>query len=349
MEKMKKKYRNQRLPIQKRSKYEKLAEQIQRLLHDRGTETFKKVQKMILEERFECREIREALKHFLSYKRGGFLIRPTLISLGCEAVGGNTKTVTEIAAPLVLMSGGMDIHDDIIDRSKTQNSSLTVFGKYDKDVALLAGDALLFKGLISWHRLIEIFPIEKFIKINRVLKRAFFELGDGQALELGLKRSVDVDPVQYLRSVKKKAADIEAIVRIGAILGDGSRDEINALSNYGRHLGMLWILEDDIADTFDDKEMLRRVKNGCLPLPVLYALKDLKVRPKLHGIFSKRKITKKEIESAHQIVLESTGLKQTKELMRTLAQNVLKSIDRFENAQKLELFLDGSLAFVSQV
>lgn len=336
--------------IHLKKKQAKLGIQIKELLGKEGKETFEKVRKAIFEENIECQEVQDALKYFLSYRRSGFSIRPTLISLGCEAVGGNTCTVVDVAVPLVLMSGGMDIHDDIIDNQKSQNSRLTVLGKYNKDIALLAGDALLFKGLISWHKLVEEkLSIRKFTEISRLLEKAFFEVGDGQALEFSLKRRTDVNPEQYLHIVKKKAADIEALLRIGAIIGDASQDISDRLGDYGRSLGMLWILCDDLADMINQEELKRRIENGCLPLPLFYALKNSKIRTKLHKIILKKKITRKDTETIFQITMKSAGLEKTKNVMQGLILTTLENIEEFKNAEKLKLLVEDCQNFICQI
>jgi geranylgeranyl diphosphate synthase type I len=335
---------------QSKSKQTKLGSQIQELFEKKGKGTFEKVQKAIFEENIECQEVQDALEYFLSYRRSGFFVRPTLISLGCEAVGGYTNAVLDVAVPLVLMSGGMDIHDDILDNQKSQDSRLTVLGRFNKDVALLAGDALLFKGLMSWHELVkEKLSIQRFIEITRLLQKAFFEVGDGQALEISLKRKADVDPERYRHIVKKKAADIEALLRIGAIIGNASRDEIKALGEYGRCLGMLWILGDDVADMFNHKELKRRIKNTCLPLPLFYALENPKFKSQLHEIIFNKKITRKDTETILQMTTEAAGLEKTKKIMRDLISKALKGVKRFKNAEKLKLLVRDSLNFVSQI
>ncbi len=330
-------------PTHAGNEHEKLQQEIMDLLEERGTETFKKVQEAILEEKIECREIRQALEHFLSYRREGFLVRPTLISLSCEIVGGSLNVISDVPVPLVLMSAGMDIHDDIIDNSKTQNHRPTVLGKFNRDIALLAGDALLFKGLILWQKLAKNLDIEKFIAVTDNLSKAFFEVGDGEALELGLIGRTDVDPEQYLQIVKKKAADIELLMRIGAILGKGSQDEIEALGRYGRFLGMLWILNDDLADMFDFKEMARRVKKGCLPLPVLYALRNSETRDRLQDIISRKEITRKDAETILQMTIDGKGLKQAEKIMKTLASSGLKEVGKLVDPVRLTLLIQGSL------
>jgi len=333
-----------------KNKHTELGSQINELFEKEGKETFEKVQKVILEENIECQEVQDAMKHFLSYRRSGFFIRPTLISLGCKAVGGNTKVVLDIAVPLVLMSGGMDIHDDILDNQKRQDSRLTVLGKFNEDIALLTGDALLFKGLISWHKLVkEKLSVQRFIEITRLLEKAFFEVGDGQALEISLKRQTDVDPERYLHIANKKAADIEALLRIGAIIAKAAQHEIESLGAYGRCLGMLWILGDDLADMFSHKEMKRRIENGCLPLPLFYAMKNSKFKSQIHEIISKKKITKKDTETILQMATESSGLEKTKKVIQDLIEKALKNVEGFKNTEELKLFVEDSQNLVFQI
>jgi geranylgeranyl pyrophosphate synthase len=328
---------------------QELAKQIEKLLEERGAETFEKVRESLLEEKIECQEIQDALKHFLSYKRMGFLVRSALVSLGCEAVNGSAKIVPDVAAPLVLMSGGMDIHDDIIDESKKQGSSTTVLGEFNKDIALLTGDALLFKGLISWSRLTEKLPTDKFLAMCDILKQAFFEVGDGEALELRLRKRTDVKPEQYIHIVRKKAADIGALLRIGAALGSGSKKENEVLGRFGRCLGMLWILGDDLTDMFDHKEMALRANKGCLPLPVLCALNDVKAKAKLHSILSKPRITQRDAKAVLDLVREGQGFKQTKALIEDISLDATRQIEGLKETIKLKLLLQASVAIISQI
>jgi geranylgeranyl pyrophosphate synthase len=327
----------------KEEKGRDLAKQVRELLEERGMETYRKVQQAILEEKIECSEIREALKHFLSYKQMGFLVRPTLISLGCEAVGGDAGLVSDVAVPLVLLSGGMDIHDDIIDDSRTQDSSLTVFGRFKRDVSLLTGDALLFQGLVMWHKLAEKLELKRFIKMTNMLKEAFFEVGDSEALELGLVGRIDVEPERYLQIIRKKAADIGLLFRIGATLGNGPQAEIEALSEYGRFLGMLWVLGDDLSDIFDPKEMARRANNGCLPLPVLYGLRNPEFASQLRKILLKKSITQTNAKAIFQLTKNADGLKQTRDLMKDNASQALEEAKGFRNIEKLKLLVQASL------
>jgi len=250
---------------QKNTNGNDIVEQVQKLLEERGRKALEEAKRTILQEEVECKEVREALNYFMQ-EYWHDLARPTLLSIACEAVGGDPELTTPIAISMSLISGAIDIHDDIIDQSKVKGSRPTVLGKFGKDVALLVGDALLFKGFALLHESVENgVPSEKLPVIIDIVKRMFFELGDAEALELGFRGRIDVTPEEYLRVVRKKAADVEAHTRISAILGGGSKEEIEALSKYGRLLGMLIILRDDLIDMVDFDEAVHRFKRECLP------------------------------------------------------------------------------------
>ncbi|NIV44548.1 hypothetical protein GWN49_06700, partial [Candidatus Bathyarchaeota archaeon] len=253
---------------------EEAMERLQKLFKERGSKPLEMARNEILCEKIESPEAREALTYFMT-EYWNDLARPTLLSLACEAIGGNPALTTPIAVPMTLISGAIDIHDDIIDRSKIKDNRPTVYGKFGKEIALLAGDALLFKGLtlLSTSPQKSI-PEERMSKIVDTVKTMFFELGDAEALELRLRKDSEISPEEYIRVVRKKAADVEAHTRISAIIGGGSEEEIEALSEYGRLLGMLIILRDDWIDMMDFGESVHRIKKECLPLPLLHALNN---------------------------------------------------------------------------
>ena len=131
-------------PRKKKATQEEMKKKLQRLFEEKGARIHTLIKKAMFEneENIQSKEVRAALHYFLD-EYWSDLARPTVISLACEAVGGNAQTVTSITVSVMLIAGGVDIHDDIIDKSKVKNERLTVFGKYGQDITLLTGDALL--------------------------------------------------------------------------------------------------------------------------------------------------------------------------------------------------------------
>ncbi len=329
---------------QKRHSQEETMEQVQRILEERGRKALEIARKTVLEEEIECKEAREAIRYFMT-EYWHDVARPALLSLVCEAVGGDPDITTPIAIPMTLISGAIDIHDDIIDQSKIKGSRSTVLGKFGKEIALLVGDALLFKGFALLHKAVEKgIPAEKVAVIIDIVNRTFFELGDAEALELQFRGRTDITPEEYLRVVKKKAADVEAHTRISAILGDGSKEEIEALGEYGRILGMLILLRDDLIDMIDFEEIVHRIKREHLPIQILYVLQNSKIKPEISSVLSKETITKRDAEKIMAVVDRAGGFDRVVELMEELAQSACTRIEKVRgDKQHLQLLVRGML------
>jgi geranylgeranyl pyrophosphate synthase len=317
---------------------EKIAKQIQALLKERGTKALEMARQEILKEKIECKEIKEALKYFMT-KYWNDLARPTLLSLACESIGGDPYVTTPIAIPMSLISGATDIHDDIIDESKTKYGRPTVYGKYGRDVALLAGDALFFKGLIHLNQISEnVISKEKMEKVVSIIKKTFFELGDAESLELGFRNRFNIKPKEYLHLVEMKSADVDAHTRIGAIIGGGMESEIDTLGIYGRFLGMTLTLRDDLQDVMDQREFSHRIRKEFPPLPIIYALCDSSLRTKIISILTRKKITNENL----QMLLSREALNRTREKMLEYFDKASKAIQKVKYPQKLLLFAAAS-------
>jgi geranylgeranyl diphosphate synthase type I len=322
---------------------EEITQQLQKLLHERGKKTLELARKTVLEEKIESKEVQEALTYFMT-EFWHDVTRPALLSLVCEAVGGDPEITTPIAISMSLISGGIDIHDDIIDQSENKGDRHTVLGKFGKDIALLVGDALLFKGFTVLYTAVEKgVPAEQIAVISDIIKRTFFELGDAVALELQFRGRVDVTPEDYLCVVRKKAADVEACTRISAILGGGSKEEIEALGEYGRLLGMLLILRNDMVDMFDPEETIHRIKKEHLSLVFLYALQNPEMKSSVSDLINKT-VTEKDAEKLSAIVDKAGGFVLMNKYMKELAEDAYNKIELTKfNKKLLALLINGML------
>jgi len=321
-----------------------MIEQVQKLLTERGSKALEEARKTILQEEVECKEVREALTYFMQ-EYWQDLARPTLLSLACEAVGGDPDMTTPIAVSMILISGAIDIHDDIIDESEIKESRPTVLGKFGKDIALLVGDALLFKGLTLLHEAVEKgIPAEKLSVIVSILKNMFFELGDAEALELRFRGRVDVTPEEYLHVVKKKAADVESYTRISAILGGGTEEEIDTLGKYGRILGMMAILRDDVSDMTDFEEAQHRIKKECLPLPILFALQNPETKSKTKALLQKEKLVERDTETILEIIHKAGELEHFMKFIKELRKSSFPYTCSLKRCRRyLELLIESMI------
>ncbi len=325
------------------SSQEEVTNQLLKLLEERGRKALEMARKTVLEEKIESEEVREALTYFMN-EYWHDVTRPALLSLVCEAVGGDPNITTPIAVPLILISGAVDIHDDIIDQSKAKGSRPTVVGKFGQDIALLVGDALMFKGFTLLYEAVEKgITAEKIAVISDIIKRTFFELGDAEALELQFRGRTDVTPNEYLHVVRKKAADVESYTRISAIIGGGSEEEIEALGEYGRFLGMLVILRDDMIDMLDPEETIHRIKDEHLSLVILYALQNPEMKSLVSALL-KKTTTTKDAEKLSTFVDKAGGFVCMNKYMQELAVKAYETAEKAKfNKKYLTLLIHGML------
>lgn len=310
-----------------------------RLLRKRGEKAFKIAKKAILDERIRNVQVCDAL-HFFIEEAWFDVQHPALLSLTCEAVGGDPDITIHVGAAIVLLAGAADIHDDIIDKSEIKGSKPTVFGKFGKEIALLAGDALLFKGVASMYEACESLPEKKRQAILGLIRQAFFEIGSAEAMEVGLKEKRDLTPEEYYDLIKMKATVAEANARIGAILGGGTTKEIDLLGHYGKTLGILAIIRDDFIDLYEPNELANRVKNECLPLPLLYAFRDEIKKDKIRRLLGMDRITERETSMILDLVTETEELEQLRKEMISLfeaGRDSIKHLKRCKNVLKLLL------------
>lgn len=306
-------------------KGKKLAEQALILFRERGREAFEVAKEAILKEKIEYKPVYDALSYFIQESWRAFQ-HPALISLTCEAVGGNPKETTLVGAAMIPLAGAADLHDDIIDKSTTKGSRETVFGKFGNDITLLVGDALIFKGLMMLHEACEKFPAEKRQAILDLTREAFFELGSAEANEAKFKGKLNITPEEYWNIIQMKASITDAYAKIGAIIGGGNQKQIKVLGNYGRTFGVLTTLREDFIDIFEPDELQNRFNNECLPLPVIYAIQDEKVKKEIITKLKQGKITEEEVYTIVECVWDKKPVQNLIKQMHKMVKKAKQSL-----------------------
>ena len=321
---------------------EKLIVQVQRLLEERSRKSLDIAKREVLQEEMKCKEINDAFEYYAG--NWNDVIHPGLLSIACEAAGGDADKSIPMQVVMLLLTAAVDIHDDIIDESNTKYGKPTVFAKFGKDIALLVGDAFLIKALVLLHKLERQFKIEKMDAIWNIIKSRFFEMGNAEALEASLKGNTDVSVKEYTRILKMKASTSEAHMRIGAIVGGGGQEIIDLLGNYGRTLGVLIGIREDFIDVFEPEELQTRIRNECLPLPILYAFKNPQTKKIILNYLSKREISDKDSEKMVDIIFKQKDVEMFRNKTKRLAEEACNNILSLPNknlASQMKILIKG--------
>ena len=206
-------------------------------------------------------ELHQAMRYSLF--AGGKRMRPMLAVAGCEAVGGAAKAAMPFAAALEIIHTYTLIHDDLpaMDDDDMRRGKPTCHVKFGESTAILAGDALL---TIAFQILADraLFPgigAELLLDLARETAEAIGSTGTigGQAVDMEFERATEPDPaaLEYIHT-HKTGKLIAMSVRGGGMLGGGGADQLRALTEYGRHVGLAFQIIDDILDVEGDEKTL---------------------------------------------------------------------------------------------
>ena len=188
---------------------------------------------------------------------GGKRVRGALVMLACEAVGGDRDGALDAAAAVEILHNFTLVHDDIMDNAATRRGRATVHTKWDVGTAILVGDVMI--GLAQ--QLLVTSPTRECARILDAFARGIVDVCEGQALDRAYETRVDVRPDEYERMIAMKTGRLlEMAAEIGALLGEGSEREIDALRAYARNLGLAFQVQDDLLDlTADEARLGKRI------------------------------------------------------------------------------------------
>lgn len=306
---------------------EKLLEKVKILCEKEGMEGWKLAQETMLKEETSSPELRESIEYVMRRYQPDYF-RPALLSLCSKSVGGSPGVTVSFAASLVLFGRAIGIHDDIIDQSKTKNRNPTILGKFGKDLSLVLSDILLFKGFTLLRKTIQSgITSKKVIAILSTIEKIWFEQSEGEVLELRSRGQVGTTPQECLAKIRMRSSELEAVTRIGGVLGGGSQSEVNVLSRFGRLLGTMSILRDEIIDMLEFDVLRHRIRKESLPLPLVYALQGPKIGPNIISVISKKRLTTIDLRRITKNVDKAGGLNYVAGLISKMGEEACSYTD----------------------
>lgn len=210
----------------------------------------------------------QALDHIR--QRAGKRMRPILILLMAKNFGRITDATQHAAVGLELLHTASLVHDDVVDESGERRGQASVNQVFDNKVAVLVGDYILSTALLQVS-----------YTHSEVIVRCLAELGrtlsNGEILQLSNIQNQDISEDIYYQVIKQKTAALfEACAALGAVSAGATESEIESARRFGRNLGIIFQIRDDIFDYYDHGEIGKPTGNdmieGKLTLPVIYAL-----------------------------------------------------------------------------
>jgi geranylgeranyl pyrophosphate synthase len=240
---------------------------------------------------------------------GGKRLRPGL-ALAAATGGASPASADDLqgAVAVELVHLASLYHDDVMDEATMRRTVESVNARWGNLVAIVAGDFLLARSAEIAASL--------GTEIAGLLANTLGQLCQGQVAEVRAAFSTERTEEHYFAAISGKTAALMATsCRIGALTGGLPRPEVEALTTFGRCLGMLFQLRDDVLDVIGTEEELGKLPGqdlaeGIYTLPVLLALQEPAAGTELAPLLGKP-LDQPERDKARAIVAGSPAIDAT--------------------------------------
>ncbi|MBE6340124.1 MAG: polyprenyl synthetase family protein [Bacteroidales bacterium] len=194
-----------------------------------------------------------------SLSLGGKRIRPVLCLAACTLFSDDYERAKPAALAIEIFHNFTLLHDDVMDHADIRRNKPTVCAKWNSNVAILSGDAML----IDAYQTISQVDSPAFSLILNTFTQTAKEVCEGQQYDMDFENTIDVTIEQYMEMIRLKTAVlIAASIKIGALIGGATDAETEILYNFGINMGLAFQLQDDLLDTYGNEATFGKAIGG---------------------------------------------------------------------------------------
>ena len=204
---------------------------------------------------------------------GGKRVRPAVLLMASRLGGYTGDRAVVFAAAIEFIHTATLVHDDIIDESELRRGRLAVHARWGNDVTVLLGDYLYIKSmaLALTHDTLD---------IVRVLCDVTLKMIEGEIFQLTKNGDAAITEDEHFDIIRRKTAFLfGGSAQIGGMLGRVSKEQEQALQQYGFSLGIAFQVVDDLLDFTGDLAALGKpvgadLLEGKMTLPLIHLLQQ---------------------------------------------------------------------------
>ena len=200
----------------------------------------------------------DPIRYILSLS--GKRIRPLLVLMGAELFD---ESIIEQALPasaaIEFFHNFSLIHDDIMDVAPLRRGKPTVHQKWNGNVAILSGDALLIKAYQELAKC----PTDKIPALLRLFNATSLEVCEGQQYDMDFEGRASVTESEYIDMIRLKTSVLlGCALQMGAIIAGADDRSQKLLYDFGVNLGIAFQLQDDILDVYGNPKSFGKQVGG---------------------------------------------------------------------------------------
>lgn len=244
---------------------------------------------------------------------GGKRFRPVMVLLACNLFTDKIEKAIPAALAIEVFHNFTLLHDDIMDESAVRRNSPTVHKQYNKNIAILSGDAM---SIMAYNYLQQSQTNHLGDMVN-LFSQTALEVCEGQQLDMDFETRMNVSIPEYLNMIRLKTAVLLACsLKIGALAADASKRMADLLYVFGLNLGIAFQLQDDLMDVFADQQKFGKKIGGDIVsnkktflLLKALELSDHRIKKELLEWIDKKEFDPDEKIQAFKIIYTNLNIK----------------------------------------
>jgi octaprenyl-diphosphate synthase len=220
--------------------------------------------------RSEIDLIPEIIQHLIG--SGGKRFRPLLLLICADLCGYRGRKCYTLSAVIEFIHTATLLHDDVIDEAQTRRGKVSANNVWGNAASVLVGDFLYSKAF-------KLMADQDNLAVIKLMSATTNVMSEGEVFQLVKCGDIDITEAEYLTIIEKKTSILmSAACASGAILGNATQKQIDALAGFGLRLGSAFQITDDTLDyTAREEEFGKNIgkdlEEGKMTLPLIHALK----------------------------------------------------------------------------
>ncbi len=270
-------------------------------------------------------------KHLLM--GGGKRLRPFLAILSAKIFGYSGEKASILACSVESIHTASLLHDDVVDGASIRRGRPSAHSLWGNQVVVLVGDYLYSNAL----RLINMLKSQK---IMDSFTNATARMSEGELIQLSKKGDPNITEEDYQKIITGKTAILmSAACRGGAVIGNATQQQEDALTKFGLQLGMAFQMADDVLDYMAEEQMLGKslgkdLEEGKITLPLIYLFNNATgpEAERAKEIIRSEKITKSDLAYIQGLFNKYESIKQSYDKADSVLKKAKSELDIFEDS-----------------
>ncbi len=219
----------------------------------------------------------------------GKRLRPILLLLTGKALGNLHAAHHTLAAVVEMIHTATLVHDDVLDEAETRRHVATMNNRWNNETSVLFGDYLFTH---AFHLAASL----ETTTACRLIGHSTNLVCEGELSQIRSRGNFELSEDEYFRIINGKTGELCAVAcQLGAIYSHAEPHIVEAMTQYGRDLGMAFQIADDVLDLTGTEEETGKTLGtdlqkqkltlplirllSCVDAPISLAIRELLAQP----------------------------------------------------------------------